>query len=113
VGFYRKHILPKLIDCACAMKQRTKQRRKMLALASGRVLDIGIGSGLNLPLYDAAKVTDVIRLDPDKELRANVQRRQDRPTPLWQRLAVGCHLNPDIAALLRAAGFRIDSFESA
>jgi hypothetical protein len=42
-----------------------------------------------------------------------VQRWQDRLTPLLQRLAGGCHLNRDVAALLRAAGFRIDSLEAA
>jgi ubiquinone/menaquinone biosynthesis C-methylase UbiE len=45
-----------------------RQREKVVPLAQGRVLEIGIGSGLNFPYYDASKVTKVWGLDPSPEL---------------------------------------------
>lgn len=66
MGFYDKHILPHFINCACAAKPIMKQREKVVPLARGTVLEIGIGTGLNLPFYDAGKVTRLIGLDPSE-----------------------------------------------
>ncbi|MCZ6831271.1 MAG: class I SAM-dependent methyltransferase [Gammaproteobacteria bacterium] len=67
MGFYAKHILPHLINCACGTKPICKQREKVVPLASGTVLEIGIGTGLNLPYYDTDKVERLIGLDPCEE----------------------------------------------
>ncbi|MEH6567922.1 MAG: class I SAM-dependent methyltransferase [Halioglobus sp.] len=67
MGFYDKHVLPRFINCACGTKPIMKQREKVLPLASGTVLEIGIGTGLNLPLYDAARVDRVIGVDPSED----------------------------------------------
>ena len=67
MGFYDRHILPRFINCACATKPIMKQRGKVVPLATGTVLEIGIGTGLNLPYYDAGKVQRVIGLDPSEE----------------------------------------------
>jgi ubiquinone/menaquinone biosynthesis C-methylase UbiE len=67
MGFYDKHILPRFINCACGTKPIMKQREKIVPLASGTVLEIGIGTGLNLPYYDASKVDRLIGLDPSEE----------------------------------------------
>lgn len=67
MGFYDKHILPRVINCACATKPIMKQRDKVVPLATGTVLEIGIGTGLNLPYYDAAKVERLIGLDPSEK----------------------------------------------
>jgi ubiquinone/menaquinone biosynthesis C-methylase UbiE len=64
MGFYDSHILPRFINCACASKPIMKQRQKVVPLATGTVLEIGIGTGLNLAYYDAGRVTRVIGLDP-------------------------------------------------
>ena len=64
MGFYSKHILPSLIHTACKMSPIAHQRRKVIPRASGHVLEIGIGSGLNLDYYDNARVDAVIGLDP-------------------------------------------------
>lgn len=65
MGFYNTTILPKVLDLACGSKPIDKQRQKIIPQAQGDVVEIGIGSGLNLPHYDAAKVTRVIGIDPD------------------------------------------------
>ena len=67
MGFYDKHILPRFINCACGTKPIMKQREKVVPLASGAVLEIGIGTGLNLPFYKAGQVDRVIGLDPSEK----------------------------------------------
>lgn len=64
MGFYEKHFLPRLINCACGAKPIARQREKLVPRASGIVLEIGIGSGMNLPYYDPSRVQKVIGLDP-------------------------------------------------
>ena len=66
---YDRHILPHVIDLACGMKPIRYQRAKVVPQAHGRVLEIGIGSGLNLPFYDAAKVEKLWGLEPADEIR--------------------------------------------
>ncbi len=66
MGFYDKHILPRFINCACGSSPIMKQRQKVVPRAKGVVLEIGIGTGLNLPFYDSSKVDRVIGLDPSE-----------------------------------------------
>jgi ubiquinone/menaquinone biosynthesis C-methylase UbiE len=66
MGFYDRHVLPRFINCACGSKPIMKQREKVVPLASGTVLEIGIGTGLNLPYYDAKRVERLIGLDPSE-----------------------------------------------
>lgn len=65
MGFYQSVILPKCLDLACGTKPIRKQREKVVPRAHGTVVEIGIGSGLNLPFYDASRVENVIGIDPD------------------------------------------------
>lgn len=184
-GWYERHVLPYLLDWACGIKPVRRQRRKVVPLARGRVLEIGIGTGLNLPHYNRAKVESITGLDPGLQMHrlarrrmiraglpvelvglsaekipfddasfdtvvvtyslctipdpvaalremkrvlkpagklvfcehgaapdAAVRRWQDRLTPMWSKIAGGCHLNRDIPALLREAGFRCDDLET-
>jgi ubiquinone/menaquinone biosynthesis C-methylase UbiE len=67
MGFYEQHILPRFINCACGTKPIMKQREKVVPRASGTVLEIGIGTGLNLPYYDATRVERLIGLDPSEK----------------------------------------------
>ena len=67
---YDRFVLPVMLKCACSSPGIMKQRAKIVPLASGRVLELGIGMGLNLALYDAAKVESVTGVDPAAELRA-------------------------------------------
>ncbi len=75
MGFYDRYILPKVLNWSCGAKQVRAQRRKVVPLAEGRVLEIGIGSGLNLPYYDPAKVERVIGLDPAEEMLSYARRK--------------------------------------
>jgi ubiquinone/menaquinone biosynthesis C-methylase UbiE len=178
-SLYERLILPYLLDLACGIEPVSRQRQKVVPLAQGRVLEIGIGTGLNLEHYDQNKVKNLVGMDPGlqmhrlaakrakkarlavelvglsaekipyqdgsfdtvlvtytlctipdpvaalKEMRrvlkpggqlifcehglapdASVRRWQDRLTPLWSKVAGGCHLNRDIPKLLHEAGFR-------
>lgn len=69
MGFYDRYILPRLLNLAMGAKPIRYQRRKVVPLAERRVLEIGIGAGHNLPFYDAAKVREVIGLEPSAEMR--------------------------------------------
>lgn len=64
MNIYDKYVLPNAINWACKQKSSMKQREKIIPLASGNVLEIGIGSGLNLPFYDKKKVTHLTAIDP-------------------------------------------------
>ena len=70
MGFYDKYILPTFLNCACGTKPMQYQRKKIVPFAKGEVLEIGIGSGLNLPFYDLDKINKIWGLDPSEELNA-------------------------------------------
>ena len=154
MGIYDRYVLPRLIDFACGMGDVMKQRSLLVPRAHGRVLEIGLGTGLNLGFYDAAKVSAIVGVDPAAQMQALARERaaqigipvemvalelgeiraeaesfdtivcehgrapdasvlawQRRLTPWWKPLAGGCHLDRDMPALLREAGFRIDELE--
>jgi ubiquinone/menaquinone biosynthesis C-methylase UbiE len=177
MSVWNRLILPRLIDLVMRNKAAGEERARFVPMAAGVVLEIGIGSALNLPYYTAG-VQAVIGVDPSAELwrigrrrtsphtfpvrymmasaevlpvdnrcvdtvlttwtlcsipdacaalgemrrvlkpggrlifiehgrspDASVQKWQDRLTPLWARVAGGCHLNRPIDALLETAGF--------
>lgn len=185
-NWYERHILPWLVDIACGIRPVRRQRQKVVPLARGRVLEIGIGTGLNLEHYDKARIEKIVGLDPGVEMHPRARKRsrraqldvelvglsaeripyddgsfdtvvvtfalctiadpraalqemrrvlrpggtlifcehglapeesvrrwQHRLTPVWSKLAGGCHLDRDIPALLRDAGFRSPDLQSA
>lgn len=56
MGLYARHVLPKLINAACAQRPMAELRARLVPKARGRVLEIGFGTGLNLPHYGAGQV---------------------------------------------------------
>lgn len=180
MGFYAKYILPRLIDLAMKNKDAAHLRAECVPQARGKVLEIGIGSGLNLPYY-SSQVQHVYGIDPSSELQRIASRKiatvpfevslyrqsaedplplddqsvdtvvmtwtlcsishpeaalneirrvlkasgtlifvehgrspeakvvgwQERLTPVWKRIAGGCHLDRRIDELIRGAGFQI------
>lgn len=67
MSFYERKILPKLINFACGLGPMMKQRAKVVPLATGNVLEIGIGSGLNLSFYQKNQVISLVGIDPSVE----------------------------------------------
>lgn len=67
--WYDERILPRLVNLACSSKPTRKQRAKIVPYASGDVLEIGFGSGLNLPHYDRNKVRRIWGLEPSEGMR--------------------------------------------
>jgi ubiquinone/menaquinone biosynthesis C-methylase UbiE len=179
MSLYDDWILPPLLNIVMSQHQLLRYRRALVPMARGRVVDIGIGSGLNLPLY-GAEVESVIGIDPsagllslarraaasaavraelllgsatDLPLRTGsvdtvvmtwtlcsipdpaaalremkrvlrpggallfiehglspepgVARWQRKLTPIWRRLAGGCHLDRKVDELIRGVGFEI------
>ncbi len=74
MGFYNTYIMPTMVHLACGQKPTMKQRAKLIPRASGRVLEIGIGSGLNIPFYDASKVDHLWGIDPSSEMWSIAQK---------------------------------------
>jgi ubiquinone/menaquinone biosynthesis C-methylase UbiE len=180
MGFYAQYVLPRLIDVVMRNRETARLRAAWIPHARGEVLEVGIGSGLNLPFY-SSEVRHIYGVDPSAELQRMASRRaareptrveflsqsaeeplafaaesidtvvltwtlcsianapkaleqmkrvlkasgrliflehgrapdpgvvvwQDRLTPIWKRIAGGCHLNRKVDALILAAGFRI------
>jgi len=184
-NWYERHVLPWLVDVACSIRPVWRQRQKVVPLAQGRVLEVGIGTGLNLEHYDKSRIEQIVGLDPGLEMHpqarrrsrragievelvglsaermphddqtfdtvlvtytlctiddpvsalqemrrvlkpggrlifcehglapdASVRRWQGRLTPVWARLAGGCHLDRDIPRLLKEAGFESEDMQA-
>ena len=75
MGLYARFFLPRILDVACGVRPTMRQRAKVVPLASGRVLEVGFGSGLNLPFYDRDRVQHVWALEPSAEMWALAEAR--------------------------------------
>ena len=182
MGFYQDHLVPHLVNLAMRNRQLAPYRERIVAQAEGRVLEIGVGSGMNLPLY-TDRAVEILGLEPHPKLlkmasakaapvaskliegsaeaipldaRAvdtvlltwtlctipdvtkslaemrrvlkpggqllfvehglspdqRVRKWQNRLTPVWKRIAGGCHLNRPVRNLIEDAGFRISRLET-
>jgi ubiquinone/menaquinone biosynthesis C-methylase UbiE len=184
LGIYQRLVLPRLLHAGMRNKRLVPLRERQVAQAFGQVLEIGIGSGLNLPFY-RRDIEAVIGIDPSLELlamarkqtawlhfpvkllhgpaealpledhsidsvviawtlcsvaepgqvlaearrvlrpghplifvehgqapEARVRRWQHRLTPLWRKLAGGCHLNRPVDRVIARAGFEIADLET-
>jgi ubiquinone/menaquinone biosynthesis C-methylase UbiE len=75
MGFYQDQIVPLLINWSMRQKDLVAYRSRIVPAAEGRVLEIGIGSGLNLPFY-SRNVSHVIGLEPSPKLLAMARRAE-------------------------------------
>jgi len=75
MGFYQDQIVPLLINWSMRQRNLTAYRSRIIPAAEGRVLEIGIGSGLNLPFY-SRNVAHVIGLEPSPRLLAMARRAE-------------------------------------
>jgi ubiquinone/menaquinone biosynthesis C-methylase UbiE len=86
MGFYQDWILPAFIDLAMRNRHLRPYRQRVAGAAEGRVLEIGIGSGLNLPFY-AQRAEQIFGLDPSPPLLARSRRKARRVARAVQLLA--------------------------
>ena len=77
MGLYDTYILPQLTHWICSQQEIAKERRKIVPRAKGNVLEVGMGSGLNLPFYDPSVVRHVWGVEPSFKLREMAQKRAE------------------------------------
>ncbi len=75
MGLYDRFLLPYLIDFACGIKPVRMQREKVIPRATGKVLEIGIGTGLNMQHYDKSRVEKIWGLDPALQMHRLAAKR--------------------------------------
>ena len=76
--YYETKIVPKLLTVLCNTKPNHYQRKKVVPLATGDVVEIGVGPGLNLQYYNFEKVNKVIGIDPSDELNKIAKKNADK-----------------------------------
>ncbi|HSC41419.1 MAG TPA: SAM-dependent methyltransferase, partial [Candidatus Binatia bacterium] len=79
MGFYDERILPHLVNLTMRNRHLMPYRERVISAAEGRVLEIGVGSGLNLPLYPA-RVREIVGLEPAPRLLAMSRGMVHRPS---------------------------------
>jgi len=77
-SWYDRYILPYVIDLACGVKPVRRQREKVVPQASGRVLEIGIGTGRNLAHYDKSRISALVGVDPAQQMHRLARKRMER-----------------------------------
>jgi SAM-dependent methyltransferase len=108
MGVYREHVLPRLINCACGMKVLRPLRERVCAGLHGQVLELGFGSGLNVPFYpdsvtgvadascDTALSTWTLCTIPDVETALHEVRRVLKPGATLHFLEHGLAPDPNV-----------------
>jgi ubiquinone/menaquinone biosynthesis C-methylase UbiE len=94
MGIYEKYFLPKLLNSLMKMPELERLRREWVPEATGKVLEVGIGSGLNLPFYKNNKDLSVVGVDPSLELQVYAQEVAEESQIPVEFLAQGCENLP-------------------
>ncbi len=97
MGFYDRFILPPLLNLACGAEPIGRQRALLVPQASGVVLELGFGSGLNLPHYDRGRVSRLYALEPSAGMLVRARRlaaASDLPVEVLAETAETLSLGP-------------------
>jgi|SRR5579883_3264493 ubiquinone/menaquinone biosynthesis C-methylase UbiE len=78
MSFYRNHVYPHLVALLGNPKPVREIRKRLVPLADGRVLEIGVGPGVNFPYYDPTKVSKVYALEPNPGMIPRADREKRR-----------------------------------
>ncbi|QWV93953.1 class I SAM-dependent methyltransferase [Geomonas oryzisoli] len=78
MNLYHELCLPHLTNCVCGLKALARQRELIVPLARGRVLEVGMGTALNLPFYDRDKVSCIWGLEPSPGMRKAAEKNVRR-----------------------------------
>jgi len=78
VPFYRNHVYPHLVRLLGNPKPIQEIRRRMVPLAEGKVLEIGVGPGVNFKHYDPARVSKLYALEPNPGMVRLAQHNRDQ-----------------------------------
>jgi SAM-dependent methyltransferase len=89
LSWYGQCIAPRVVHVGCSAKAFSRMRQRMVPMAKGAVVEVGFGSGLNLPYYDTAKVRRLIGVDPDGTMLA-LAKRQNRALPFELEYLQAC-----------------------
>src|SRR5215472_7295381 len=87
MGFYDDQIVPRIVDLFCGMRNVSEERKKALDGVRGVVLEVGFGTGLNLPHYSAA-VEKLVAVDPSVVGKKLGRKRIETATFPIEHLAV-------------------------
>ena len=77
MSWYEECVIPRIINFMCSASPNQKQRQKIVPEANGEILEIGFGSGLNVPCYDSSKVKKIWALEPSDGMRRLAQSTVD------------------------------------
>ena len=89
---YGRHVAPFVVHAGRSADTFTRMRKRMVPLAQG--VEVGFGSGLNLPYYDPAKVTRLIGVDPDETMLSLAKRQSDAMPFAMECLQAGAESMP-------------------
>jgi len=78
MNLYDRYVLPRLLDFACGLEPVSRQRDKIVPLAAGDVLEVGIGTGRNIAHYNDETVRKIWGLDPATQMHPQLRRRLNR-----------------------------------
>ena len=84
MGFYSRAVFPRFYDLVMDKPFWSEHRRQQLATVDGEILEIGIGTGLNLPHYPE-HVTRIVTVDPNPGMNRRLQRRAEDDDALQYR----------------------------
>ncbi len=85
---YQRHVLPWVIEKGCGIAPLREKRRGLIPRATGRVLEVGVGTGHNLPFYTAGNVTELIAVDPAEQMHRRARERAEQTDVVVRVLTV-------------------------